>query len=148
MVLSNRAIRLIFTGFMGIVGFVLLIWFGVHEYPRMHAIEGPDGRTTQGVIVQAIETNERNKHIYEGTIAFKDDKGAEHQFTDSFAYEVWQTLKPGEQAEVRYLSTDPEFAYCTTSYKATRKPIVVVLMCLTLMTVGGIGFLVTLTSRR
>ena len=142
MVLSNRAMRLIFSGFLAIFGFGLLVWFGVHEYPRMRAIQGPDGRTTQGVIVQAIESNPRNKHIYEGTIAFRDDKGVEHQFTDSFAYEVWQNLKPGEQAEVRYLSTDPEFAYCTTSYKATRNPVVIVLMGLLITIVGTVGWVI------
>ncbi len=147
MVLSNRTMRSLFSAFLACTGLVVLVWFLAHEFPRMEAIKGPNGRTTQGTVESAVDRVQQNKHILEATIVFTDEHGQAHQFTDSFAPEVWANLSAGQAVGVRYLITDPEFAYCTTSYKATRNPLTVVIMGLLLMTVGTIAWVISRRMR-
>lgn len=119
-------------------------WFLFGEMPRMHATQGSEGRTAQGVLVEKFEEDTGKAHAFKARIRFQDSQGREHEIVDDFDNVRWQNLNQGEPMPIRYIAADPDYAYALNSLKGRRNPAVVLLACAGMF---GFGLLLVIFDR-
>ncbi len=136
--MQNRKAASTFGCTLIFISVVIAIMLITTEIPKILAINGPAGRIVSGTVIDKSDNGPGNKHILEATISYLDEQRHTHRVVNSFSTEDWLQLYTGSAVQVRYLSTDPDYGYATTSFKANRKPSVMLGLCFLIFAFGAV----------